>query len=87
VAQHYPHTVTVKDNLLLDRPCTIQEALVALKSFSKDKSLGLDGWIIEFYLHFFDLVGPELLELVEESILHGRISQALKSTLLTLIPK
>jgi hypothetical protein len=39
----------------------------ALKSFSKDKSPGPDGWTVEFYLHFFDLVGPDLLELVEDT--------------------
>jgi hypothetical protein len=32
-------------------------------------------------------VGPELLELVEDSRLHGKISGALNSTFLTLIPK
>ena len=60
---------------------------VALKSFSKDKSPGPDGWTIEFYLHFFDLVGPDLLELVENTRLHGKVTGAINSTFLTLIPK
>jgi hypothetical protein len=71
----------------MDNPCTLQEVLASLKSFSKDKSPGLDVWIIEFYLHFFDLVGTELLELVEDSRLHGKVAGALNSTFLTLIPK
>jgi hypothetical protein len=71
----------------MDSPCTLQEVLAALKSFSKDKSPGPDGWTVEFYLHFFDLVGTELLELVEDSRLHGKVSGALNSTFLTLIPK
>jgi hypothetical protein len=36
---------------------TLQEVIDALKSFSTDKSLGPDGWTVEFYIHFFDLVG------------------------------
>jgi hypothetical protein len=50
--------------------------MAALKSFSKDKSPGPDGWTVEFYLHFFDLLGLDLQELVEDSRLHGKISGA-----------
>jgi hypothetical protein len=60
---------------------------VALTSFNKDRSPGPDGWTVEFFIHFFDLVGPNLLELVEDSRLHGRIIGTLNSTFLTLIPK
>jgi hypothetical protein len=87
VARLFPHTVSEDDSLTLDNPCTLQEILVALKSFSKDKSLGPDGWTIEFYLHFFDLVGPDLLELVEDTRLSGKVAGALNSNFLTLIPK
>jgi hypothetical protein len=73
--------------LSMDSPCTLQEILVALKSFSKDKSPGPDGWTVEFYLHFFDLVGPDLLALVEDNKLRGKVIGALNSTFLTLIPK
>jgi hypothetical protein len=87
VARLYPHAISEEDSLLLDNPCTLQEILVALKSFSKDKSPGPDGWTVEFYLHFFDLVGPDLLELVEDTRLSGKVVGALNSTFLTLIPK
>jgi hypothetical protein len=87
VASLFTHTVTEEDALFLDNPCTLQEISVALKSFSKDKSPGPDGWTVEFYLHFFDLVGPDLLELVEDNKLHGKVIGALNSTFLTLIPK
>jgi hypothetical protein len=59
----------------------------ALNSFNKDRSPGPDGWTVEFFLHFFDLVGTDLLDLVEESRLRGRIIGTLNSTFLTLIPK
>jgi hypothetical protein len=46
---------------------------ITLNSFSKDNIPGPDGWTVEFYLHFLDLVGPDLLELVEDSKLQGKI--------------
>jgi hypothetical protein len=87
VARLFPRSVTVEDSNHLDSPCTLQEVLDALKSFNKDKSPGPDDWTVEFFLHFFDLVGVELLELVEDSRLRGKVIGALNSTFLTLIPK
>jgi hypothetical protein len=87
VAQLYPHTVTLEDSANLDSPCTLQEVLLALKSFNTDRSPGPDGWTVEFYLHFFDLIGPDLLDFVEDSRQHGKVTGAVNSTFLTLIPK
>jgi hypothetical protein len=87
VARLFPHSVTREDALQLDKPCTLQEISAALKSFSKDKSPGPDGWTVEFYLHFFDLVGQDLLELVEDTRLNGKVIGTINSTFLTLIPK
>ena len=59
----------------------------ALKSFEKDKSLGPDGWPVGFYLAFFDILGPELVKVVESSRMDGRVAPSLKSTFIALIPK
>jgi hypothetical protein len=80
VARLFPSHCNWDDSLTLDNPCTLLEILVALKSFSKDKSPGPDDWTVEFYLHFFDLVGPDLLELVEDTRLSGKVVGALNST-------
>jgi hypothetical protein len=87
VASLFPHSVSKDDSHTLDSPCTIQEIRASLKSFSKDKSSGPNDWTIEFYLHFSDLVGLDLPELVEDSRLSGKVVGALNSTFLTLIPK
>jgi hypothetical protein len=58
-----------------------------LSMFKLDKSPGPDGWTIEFFIRFFDLVGGDLLEMVEESRLKGIISGGLNSNFLALIPK
>jgi hypothetical protein len=63
------------------------EVLTTLKGFVVSKSLGPDGWTVEFFLDFFDLLGPELLEVVEESRLKGKVIGALNATFLALIPK
>ena len=59
----------------------------ALKSFKKDKSLGLDGWHVEFFLHFFELVGKDLLSVVDYAKNFGHITPSINSTFLDLIPK
>jgi hypothetical protein len=87
VANTYTRFVTAADSSALDCPSSLQEVKVALASFNKDRSPGPDGWTVEFFLHHFDLVGPDLLELVEDSRLHGKIIGALNSTFITLIPK
>lgn len=44
-----------------------------LKTYSKDKCPGLDRWIVELFLHFFDLMGQDLVQMVEQSRLIGII--------------
>jgi len=67
VEKLYPQSITAEENSHFLIPCNIQEVLAALKSFSKDKIPGPDGWTVEFYLHFFNLMGPNLLDLIEDS--------------------
>ena len=66
---------------------SLDEIESALKYFKKDKAPGPDGWPVEFYLAFFDILGPELLDLVETSRIEGRVSPSLNSTFIALIPK
>ena len=58
-----------------------------LKGFKKYKIPGPDGWHIEFYLHLFDLVGHDILNVVECLRVEGRVTGALNATFITLIPK
>lgn len=55
--------------------------------FAKDKSLGPDDWTVDFFTLFFDLVGDDLLNLVEDSRSRGKIKRALNYTFLVLILK
>jgi hypothetical protein len=65
----------------------LEELKSVLFHFKKDKSPGSDDWTNEFFTFFFDLVGEDLLEMVEESRRLGSIVGGLNSTFLTLIPK
>jgi hypothetical protein len=58
-----------------------------LHSFQKGKSLGPDGWPIEFYLGCFDILGTDLLKVVEESRGSGHIHNPINATFIALIPK
>ena len=72
--------------------CFIDEVSIgeiegALTTFKKDKTHGLNGCPMEFFLEFFDLMGGDLLNAVECSRLSGRVTPSLNSTFLALIPK
>jgi hypothetical protein len=71
----------------LEIPCTKAKLWKVLKAFAKDKSRGPDGWIVDFFLHYFNMVGEELLVVVEELSRRGEVIKALNLTFLVLIPK
>ena len=58
-----------------------------LHIFQKDKSPQLDGWMIEFLLELFELMGGDLLKVVEDTRIFGRIPASFNSTFIALIPK
>jgi hypothetical protein len=48
---------------------------------------GPDGWTAEFYHFFFELVGQDLVDMVEETRLKGEVTSSIYSTFVALIPK
>ena len=56
--------MTVEDDVLLDRAITKKEIWDILILFSKYKIPGPNGWTMEFFTLFFDLVGDDLVDLV-----------------------
>lgn len=57
VAEAMPRFVEEEEEESLIQPVTLGELEAAMKGFSKDKSLGPDGWPIEFYITIFELIG------------------------------
>ena len=87
VVMLYPHMISNEGALCLSDPVSLKEIESALKYFKKDRSSGLDGWPVEFYLHFFDLLGHDLVNVVDSARVSGFIPPSLNSTFLALIPK
>ena len=44
---------------------TMEEVEFVLKDFTREKSPRPDGWLMEFFFFFFNLVGRYLWEVVE----------------------
>jgi hypothetical protein len=79
--------VTDEEARALEAPCTKEEIYQVLKGFKKEKSPGPDGWTVELYLHFFELMGQDLLEAIEDSRTRGLVNKHLNNTFIVLIPK
>jgi len=87
VAEKFPRFVLQEESDDLTKEVTMEELEATIKWFKKDKSPGPDGWTIEFCIAFFDILGNDLLKIVEQCRRSGRISSAIKSTFIALIPK
>jgi hypothetical protein len=74
-------------NAHLFKEITSEELVMIMSSFQKERSHGLDGWPIEFFIDFYDVLGVDLLRMVEKVRVHGRIPRSLNSNFLSLIPK
>lgn len=68
-------------------PVTDSEIKVTLFSLARGKALGPDGFSVEFYKTNWDLVGPLVIEAVQDFFASGFLLKEVNSTILTLIPK
>lgn len=74
-------------NATLYKMVTEDELHEVLKSFKGYKSLGLDRWPLQLFIHFFDLFKSDLLDMVEDSRVTGSTHQHIISTYIALILK
>jgi hypothetical protein len=73
--------------LSLEAKKSMKEHKAILHSFKKAKSIGPDGWEIEFYLGFYDFFEEELLRVIEEYRISGKVLGALNAIFIDSIPK
>eukprot|EP00253_Pinus_taeda_P034852 PITA_34852 len=85
--QSFPRFVEEDEVEDLTIPVTKEEIEAAMKLMGKDKIPGPDGWTIELFLHFYEQIGAEITEVVEESRQKGVIYRPFNSTFIALIPK
>lgn len=87
ITQHIPKLVTQDHNSLLMRPIEWEEVEEAVMQMEKGTAPGPNGFTVDFYQFFWDLVKEEVWEIVEESRKSKRNLKAFNATFLTLIPK
>ena len=68
-------------------PLTKAECLAALRSSANNKSPGLDGFPKEFYLTYWEIVGPDFVEMANCCFAAGKLPQSLRRAIITLIFK
>jgi len=61
-----------------------EELIFILHGFERDKSFGLDGWTMEFFIGFLEILEGDLLKMIEE---FGKIPAPFNSTFIVLIRK
>jgi hypothetical protein len=83
----YPSLVSGAEAEDLFKPVTLAEIKDILSHFKTERSPGPDGWTSEFFCFFFDFLGEELLQMVEDTRITGKIAGGINSTFLVLIPK
>ena len=54
--------LTEENRRELEGPLTLEECKGASASFGNEKSPGEDGFTVEFYTKFFDILGIDLVE-------------------------
>jgi hypothetical protein len=82
----FPELFNPEMNESLDVAVTKEEIKEVLLSLKKAKRPGPYDWTIEFYISFYDFMEDELLRVVKEPRVSGKIMGALNSTFLVLIP-
>ena len=66
---------------------TLDELSAAVRSLSVGKSPGSDGLTVEFYLAFWDILGPLLLRVANECFRDGELAASMKNSVTRLIFK
>ena len=68
-------------------PLSLTELFNALKSLNLNRSPGLDGLTVEFYLHFWDVLALLLLRPANECFLRGSLLESMERSVTRLIFK
>ena len=76
-----------EDRENLEGLLTYDECKTILAQFKNDKSPGEDGFSAEFYSTFFDLIGNDLVNSLNDGYEKGKLSVSQRRGIISLIPK
>ncbi|PFX11146.1 Transposon TX1 uncharacterized 149 kDa protein, partial [Stylophora pistillata] len=65
-------------------PLTTEECLAAIKGMAKNKAPGLDGFLAEFYLRFWGVLGRDLVNVLNHCFLSGSLALSKRPGIITL---
>ena len=71
----------------LELPLTQKECLQTLRQCAKGKCPGSDGLSVEFYLHFWPLLGDKMVESFNYGFKHGHLNITQKQGIIKVVPK
>ena len=66
---------------------SLAELTASIKSLNYNKAPGLDGLSVEFYLKFWDLFGPQLLDVINSCFARGKIGDSMRASATRLVYK
>lgn len=79
--------VSSEDNDELTAELTLEELYAAMMSLQSGKAPGMDGLPVDFYKSFWSIIGPDLLEVMKDSLKIGRLPLSCRRAVITLLPK
>ena len=71
-------SLTAEQSALCEGRLVLDEVHAALLGMARNKSPGSDGLPMEFYLTFWDVLGPDLVDVFNASFDAGRMSSSQK---------
>ena len=80
-------SISDSDNNELVREISDDEILLTMKAFSTNKSPGIDGIPIEFYLKFFNVIKNEFCEVVRNSLRMESLTKSQRKAIIILMFK
>lgn len=75
------------DRHVCEGAVTLAELTASLKTMNFNKAPGSDGFSVEFYLKFWDLLGPLLLKVINQCFADGELAESMKLSITRLIFK
>lgn len=80
-------SLTAEQSALCEGHLVLDEVHAALFGMARNKSPGSDGLPMEFYITFWDVLGPDLVDVFNASFDAGRLPSSQRSALISLIFK
>ena len=87
LANSIDESLSSEEQLLLEGPITLEETKRALFSMGTGKTPGSDGLPAEFYKEFFNVIGNDMCEVINDIFQQGQLSPSQRTGLITLIFK